>query len=315
MSGVAGHSMPITFSCPCGQQLQTSEDQAGTQVACPRCGQGLLVPRRGVAVAGGKGHDPGYSAATPPSPKATMPPPLPPFQGGATGDRLQWFVLRNGTREGPYLSSSMQQWTASGQLLPGTLVWREGLAGWQPLASVPELAIGLTGRPAQGVDTPVTSLHLPLMANAICVFCLVGYPILWVIANLSCCLTGPSYHEDSPFFAMEVFLGLVSAVVDLGIGIVLAWGGWQLRSQFAAGRTIVLAGLWSSLASSLLLFVVGMAVILAAAAQATDQSVESSPAGIVIGFLMLPIGLCVFAFEILALIWLLRHRDFAAQRS
>ncbi len=55
--------MPITFSCPCGKKLRTSDENAGRSATCPDCRNKLIVP-----------------AADFPAPRApapTLPPPIP----------------------------------------------------------------------------------------------------------------------------------------------------------------------------------------------------------------------------------------------
>jgi len=52
---------------------------------------------------------------------APVPPPLP---------TAEWYVGRNGVREGPFDLSTVQQQIAAGTLTAGTLVWKAGMAGW-----------------------------------------------------------------------------------------------------------------------------------------------------------------------------------------
>jgi len=59
-----------------------------------------------------------------------------------------WFYADNGISRGPH---SLEQLAAALKAAPDPsqmLVWREGLAGWQPAAAVPELAAKLTPSPA-----------------------------------------------------------------------------------------------------------------------------------------------------------------------
>lgn len=52
----------------------------------------------------------------------------------------QWYYGQNGVQKGPVSQDVMRQLIASRQLRPDDLVWREGMANWEPLASVRELA-------------------------------------------------------------------------------------------------------------------------------------------------------------------------------
>lgn len=71
----------------------------------------------------------GAPPAAPPAPAA--PPPLP-------GQRM-YHVDHGGTPGGPYHLAQMQQGIANGTVTGQTLVWAEGMAGWSPAQSVPEL--------------------------------------------------------------------------------------------------------------------------------------------------------------------------------
>jgi hypothetical protein len=58
-------------------------------------------------------------------------PPLPPS--------FQYFVVVNGQQTGPYVTDILKQMTANGTFSSKSLVWRQGIAGWQPAESVSEL--------------------------------------------------------------------------------------------------------------------------------------------------------------------------------
>jgi hypothetical protein len=47
---------------------------------------------------------------------------------------MQWFYTSNGTQTGPVSETELHQLAAGGVITPATLVWREGLAEWQPYA-------------------------------------------------------------------------------------------------------------------------------------------------------------------------------------
>lgn len=52
----------------------------------------------------------------------------------------QWFYARGGQQIGPVSFDTLRQMNASGQVSANDLVWREGMANWQPLGTVPEFA-------------------------------------------------------------------------------------------------------------------------------------------------------------------------------
>jgi hypothetical protein len=61
-----------------------------------------------------------------------------------------WYVSRAGKnqQEGPFTLAVLKEHAASGNLLPGDLVWQQGLAGWTPAKDVPSLQF------AQGASSP-----------------------------------------------------------------------------------------------------------------------------------------------------------------
>ncbi len=80
--------------------------------------------------------------AAPGAPTSTgaMPPPVPPqLSGPPPLPQLNFFVALNGQAAGPFNQMQIQQMMASGQIAAQTLVWKEGMADWAPIARVPEL--------------------------------------------------------------------------------------------------------------------------------------------------------------------------------
>ena len=65
---------------------------------------------------------------------------------------MQLFVHHNGIQLGPYPIETVHAQLANGSLLPSDLAWYEGMAQWQPLASIP----GIVGAP-QMLSYPATS--------------------------------------------------------------------------------------------------------------------------------------------------------------
>lgn len=58
----------------------------------------------------------------------------------------QWFFAANGQQQGPYPEDQFRNLIASGAVRADTLVWTEGMAGWQRAADVPGL-MASAGRP------------------------------------------------------------------------------------------------------------------------------------------------------------------------
>lgn len=47
-----------------------------------------------------------------------------------------WFVGRDGNRQGPVSAETLRRMAASGQLSPSDLVWREGMSDWAPAGAI-----------------------------------------------------------------------------------------------------------------------------------------------------------------------------------
>lgn len=72
------------------------------------------------------------AAPPPPAPGAATAPPPPPAPGGA-----RWSLAIEGKTYGPYTDEALKQMVASGQVLPSTMAWYPGAAGWAPLQTFP----------------------------------------------------------------------------------------------------------------------------------------------------------------------------------
>ncbi len=52
----------------------------------------------------------------------------------------QWFIGVNGTQQGPYDRTALAGLVSAGTLTGTTLMWKEGMSGWQPADQVPDLS-------------------------------------------------------------------------------------------------------------------------------------------------------------------------------
>jgi hypothetical protein len=59
-----------------------------------------------------------------------------------------WFYASQGQQQGPYPEAQLRDLIARGAVRPDTLVWCEGMAGWQKAGEIPELMSGGTSPPA-----------------------------------------------------------------------------------------------------------------------------------------------------------------------
>jgi hypothetical protein len=78
---------------------------------------------------------------------------------------MNWFYAHEGKQLGPVTEEEFQQLRASGVIAAGTLVWREGLANWQPLGELTP--------PAVQTPTPVPN---PGAAALVCSGCGQTFP-------------------------------------------------------------------------------------------------------------------------------------------
>jgi len=77
-------------------------------------------------------------------------------------DDDQIWIGQNGERHGPFSEANIRQWLREGKIAPDALAWRNGMAGWVPLASLFPAAA------ANGpVPPPLTTANVPpTFANA-----------------------------------------------------------------------------------------------------------------------------------------------------
>ncbi|MFY1660623.1 SPFH domain-containing protein [Micromonospora sp. WMMD1274] len=91
------------------------------------------------SMGGGAATQPAPVQPAPAQPAAAEPPPLP--------GQAQWYVGVGGQRQGPYDLGGLAEQASAGALAADTLVWRAGMAQWQPAGQVPELAPVLASVP------------------------------------------------------------------------------------------------------------------------------------------------------------------------
>src|SRR5581483_7425122 len=58
-----------------------------------------------------------------------------------------WFFASSGQQQGPYPEAQFRDLIARGTVTPQTLVWCEGMAGWQKAGEVPGLMSAGAGAP------------------------------------------------------------------------------------------------------------------------------------------------------------------------
>src|SRR6476469_9065896 len=58
-----------------------------------------------------------------------------------------WFFASEGKQQGPYPEAQLHEFIANGTVTAETLVWTEGMAGWQKAGDIPGLLSGVSGPP------------------------------------------------------------------------------------------------------------------------------------------------------------------------
>src|SRR5664279_1724829 len=69
-----------------------------------------------------------------------------------------WFYASGGQQNGPYPEAQFRELIAAGAVRPESLVWSEGMAGWQKAGEIPGLLAGAAGPAAvPGIGGPLMS--------------------------------------------------------------------------------------------------------------------------------------------------------------
>ena len=69
---------------------------------------------------------------TPTAPQQGTPPPMP--------QQAMYHVAIDGVQQGPFASAQLEQMVQQRQITPDTLVWTQGMAGWEAAKSVSSIA-------------------------------------------------------------------------------------------------------------------------------------------------------------------------------
>src|SRR5215813_12942945 len=99
-----------------------------------------------------------------------------------------WFLASDGQQQGPYPEAQFRDMIARGQVTPQTLVWCEGMAGWQKAGEVPGLMSGGMAPPAMPGGGPVAGMGAGAYGDALSIdlplWSFFGYCVLLVIGEI-----------------------------------------------------------------------------------------------------------------------------------
>ncbi|GAB2529632.1 SPFH domain-containing protein [Nocardia heshunensis] len=126
--------------------LAAAQNPGGGMGAAMQAGMGVVLGGQMAGQMQGGFAQPQQQAA--PAPQQAAPPPLPGQQ--------QFHFDNGGQAVGPFPIDQLRQYVSAGNLTRDTNVWCEGMAGWQPAATVPALAsLFATPPPLPGTPPPL----------------------------------------------------------------------------------------------------------------------------------------------------------------
>jgi membrane protease subunit (stomatin/prohibitin family) len=139
-------SMGIVSSGTVGSMAAFQQFQAGQAMEAAAEGGGSA----GAVIGMGLGQSVG-NAIVPPTQTAS-PSPAQPTQTAQTAPAGPppmpgWYLGNGGAQTGPFDDAALAAQAAAGTLTAGTLIWRAGMAGWEPASSVPDVAKHLGATP------------------------------------------------------------------------------------------------------------------------------------------------------------------------
>lgn len=172
-----------------------------------------------------------------------------------------YHVGRNGQQTGPFSVEQLKEMAASGQLSPTDLVWKEGMAGWEPASTLPDVFA-----PAAPVaSTPVASTpsySLPATADSQPQPQPQYNPAPLAQATVLPPVAGASGPKPNGMALTGMILGIVSVVMVCCCygfpfnvaGIIFSVIGLnQIKADPSQpGKGMAVAGLWCSIASIVL---------------------------------------------------------------
>jgi len=121
--------------------LETAAGNEGAVGSLMQTGIGFGV---GTVVGNQIGQQAAQMVTNLPQQSAATPPPVPSTQIN------QYFVVLKGQQVGPFAASLLRQMIMSGTIEPNSLVWQQGMTGWQPASTVHDLL----GSISSTVQTP-----------------------------------------------------------------------------------------------------------------------------------------------------------------
>jgi hypothetical protein len=148
-----------------------------------------------------------------------------------------WYFGENGQQHGPVDDAGIRQAIAAGQLNLQTLVWREGMPNWLPLAQVPELFHFDPGNPFPGspdqphypmpygsMPPPTSGLAIASMVCGIVAPCLCHLAIVPAIPAVICGHLAMTRIREDPLIPGRgmALAGLILGYIFIALTIFVA---------------------------------------------------------------------------------------------
>lgn len=221
----------------------------------------------------------------------------------------RWWLAINGQPEGPHSHAYVVACLKTGQLDANVLACPESGQRWAAISSWPAFAMVPTtaSSPLPVADQigysksdndvgMLTNPQLPLMANVICIYCIVITPILWTV-NVSLTLVLGVQNQTAAFFT------ILASVLDTIITMMLFVGGLRFRDLRASGSRLIKLGCWVSIVSIAVLLLAGILLAMIETVPAPEEQIPWSPLEF-FSCLLIPIYIGGRIFEVTSLIWL-----------
>lgn len=244
--------------------------------------------------------------------------PPPPPASAERASQAPWWVTVNHQPVGPLNHADVVARVHAGEFGAATVACQVGKQQWTALAALPEfswLFPANTHRtmigPAADSSRLLTNAALPVMANCICLYCLLASPIMLVLGWIDALASSSTFHDQSIFRLIEFLANFAYEVIGLAATVFLLIGGLHLRRLQRSAPSLVITGLVVDLVNGVLAICFWFGINFLATASGGDHfrpTANEPDAGTLFSLVLLPFCLAFFVFEINALIWMIRNR-------
>lgn len=236
----------------------------------------------------------------------------------------RWWLALDGRPDGPRTTAYVTAALQSGTISLTTPICAEGGNQWQPLGTRPEFAAsaqapsvgppplppeiaGTTSRP--GNNRLLTNPLLPPMANLICIYAIVAAPLYWIFGLVFALFAGDNpFLEGTGLYLSYAIFEVCDALLALGIVALGVLGGIALKMLGKEGAHFLLIALSCDLVWSTIYVIGTIALMVIGAVQDAVDDSTTSTGVMAVSVVMIAAALILFAFKIVATIWLIRCR-------